>query len=114
MYIMTAEELRAFVADVRAEAEAALTRLATVDPEALSPQLRQEYERVRAGWEQLKVMTEDEALVLHEAACLRAGRALTLLALLGGLRSSYGIDDRDDPETAPTMSMSFDRPTIRT
>lgn len=34
-------------------------------------------EQVRAGWEQLRAMTEAEAVELHEAACLEAGRELT-------------------------------------
>ncbi len=79
---MTAEELRAFIADVRAQADAALARFATVNPEMLRRDLRQEYEQVRSAWEQLLAMTGDEAVELH-VACLQAGRELTPEELRG-------------------------------
>ena len=83
---MTAAELRAFVADIRAQADAALARLATVEPDELTPTLREEYDAVRAAWTALVAMTEDEALALHQAACEEAGRELSpdeLRGLLG-------------------------------
>ena len=54
---MTPAELRAFVAGVRAEADAALARLATVDAQLLPPDLRAEYEQHCRGWREL---TPDE------------------------------------------------------
>ncbi len=74
---MTAEELRTFVAAARVEIDGALARLATVDPDALPPDLREHYEAVRRGWEQLRALTSDEVLALHEEACRQAGRELT-------------------------------------
>jgi hypothetical protein len=74
---MTAAELRDFIFGVRREAEDALAQLATVDPDELPPDVRAEYEQVRAGWEQFLALTQDDAVALHEAACLRAGRELT-------------------------------------
>ena len=80
---MTAAELRNFIAGVRREAEDALAQLATVDPSELPPDVRAECEQVRAGWKQFLLLTEDDAVALHEAACLRAGRALTPEELRG-------------------------------
>jgi hypothetical protein len=49
---MTPDELRAFIAAaVRAEVDAALAHLATVDRAALTLELRAEYDAVRAGGE---------------------------------------------------------------
>ncbi|MGH3427886.1 MAG: hypothetical protein ACRDQZ_10020 [Mycobacteriales bacterium] len=83
---MTAADLMAFTAEVRAEGTAALARLDTVDPDALSPPLRAEYETVRAGWLRVLAMTADDVIDLHVAACEAAGRELTeeeLKGLLG-------------------------------
>jgi hypothetical protein len=83
---MTAAELRDFIFGVRREAEDALAQLATVDVEELPPDVRAEYEQVCAGWHQFLALTEGEAVALHEAACIRAGRELTpdeLRGLLG-------------------------------
>jgi hypothetical protein len=80
---MTAEELQAFVADVRVKAATALARLANVEPEELTPKLREEYDAVHAGWTALLAMTEDDILKLHQAACEAAGRELTADELRG-------------------------------
>jgi len=74
---MTAAELEAFAAEVRAECDAALGRLATVDPESLPPDLRAEYEAQRDGWREFRALTEAGALDVHVLACLYAGRELT-------------------------------------
>lgn len=71
------EELRAIAAGIRAECDAALARLATVDPETLPPDLRAMYEEAARRWSELRALTEDEALSLHEMACLFTGRELT-------------------------------------
>ena len=42
---MTADELRAFIVEVHAEADTALARLATVDAEALPAELRERWEQ---------------------------------------------------------------------
>jgi hypothetical protein len=83
---MTAADLMAFAAKVRAEATAALARLDTIDPDALSPELRPEYDLVRGNWLKLLAMTADDVVELHVAACAAAGRELTeeeLRGLLG-------------------------------
>jgi hypothetical protein len=83
---MTADGLPAFVADVRAEVDAALARLDTIDPNALEPELREHFEQVRRGWEALRMMTTDDVLAMHLEACAHAGRELTpdeVRALLG-------------------------------
>jgi hypothetical protein len=83
---MTAEELAAFIADARAQADAALAKLAAVDPAILPPELRDEYEQERAAWEEVRALTEDDALRLHLAACEHAGRDLTDDEVRGLLR----------------------------
>ena len=74
---MTAAELDAFVANVRAQATAALACLDTVDPDSLPPDLRAEYDDQRANWLSLLAMTEGDALELHQAGGEHAGRELT-------------------------------------
>jgi hypothetical protein len=74
---MTDQEFRAFIVDARAEATAALARLATVDPDSLAPELRSECDAVRAGLKSLLAMTEADVVALHLAACEHAGRELT-------------------------------------
>lgn len=74
---MTADELAAFAAQVRAEAEQRLAVLHAVDPETLPPELREEYAEQLEGWTALRGLTEDEAIELHTAACEEAGRELT-------------------------------------
>jgi hypothetical protein len=74
---MTADELDAFLADIRARADAALARLDTVDPDALAPDLRAEYDTVRDGWQALRALTRAELGALHLAACKVAARELT-------------------------------------
>lgn len=83
---VTAAELMAFTAKVRAEATAALAKLDTVDPETLAPPIRAGYDTVRNGWVRLLAMTSDDVVELHVAACEAAGRELTeeeLKGLLG-------------------------------
>jgi hypothetical protein len=74
---MTAAELAAFVAEVRAEAEQRLAILHAVDPETLPPDLRAEYAEALEGWTALRDLTQDEAVELHTDACEAAGRELT-------------------------------------
>jgi hypothetical protein len=74
---MTAEELAAFAAQVRAECDDALARMATVDATALPPDLRRQFEEQRQRWVDLRALTESDALELHEAAAKLAGRELT-------------------------------------
>ena len=71
---MTAAELDAFLADVRAQADAALARLATVDADALTPTLRAEYDAVRDGWQALRSMTADDVVELLSGLSARAIR----------------------------------------
>ena len=47
---MTPDDLAAFITSVRAECDAALARLDTVDPDALPPDVRDLYEQQRARW----------------------------------------------------------------
>jgi hypothetical protein len=73
---MTEDELRDFAAQVRAQCDAALARMATVDATALPPDLRRQFEEQRQRWHDLRALTAGEALALHEAAAERAGREL--------------------------------------
>jgi hypothetical protein len=56
---MTEDELRAFVAAIRAQVDEALARLATIDPAELPPEVRQMYDEARRGWESLRQLTDD-------------------------------------------------------
>lgn len=80
---MTATDLAALLAQVRAEATAALGRLDTVDSDELPADLRAEYAQMRRGWSDLLAMTEDDVVALHTAACEQAGRELTADELRG-------------------------------
>jgi hypothetical protein len=80
---MTAAELMAFAAKIRAEATAKLAQLDTIDPDALPPTIRAEYDTVRNGWLKLLKMTADDVVDLHVAACEAAGRELTAEELKG-------------------------------
>jgi hypothetical protein len=53
---LTADELLAFVLEVRAEADARLAVLNAVDPETLPPERRDEYQYARRGWSELRRM----------------------------------------------------------
>lgn len=80
------KELRAFVAEVRSEVDAALARRATVDPESLSFRSPPRVQEQRQRWEDLRALTKDEAMMLHLAASEQAGRDVTQAearALLG-------------------------------
>ena len=74
---MPADDLAAFVAQVRAECDTALARLDTVDPATLSPDVRRKYEKQRRRWLNLRALTEGDAVDLHLAAAEHAGRELT-------------------------------------
>ena len=74
---MTPDELTAFIRNVRAECDAALARLDTVDPDALPADVRAEYEAQRQRWQDLRALTEGNAVDLHLAAAEHAGRELT-------------------------------------
>ena len=75
--LMTAADLIASAAKIRAEATTALARLDTIDRDTLSPQLRADYDAVRSNWLKLLAMTADDVVDLHVAACEAAGRELT-------------------------------------
>ena len=53
---LTADELRAFVLEVRAEADARLAVLNAVDPGTLPAERREEYEYAHRGWSELRGM----------------------------------------------------------
>ena len=55
---MTADDLRAFIVEVRAEADAARARLVTIDADALPADLRERWEQSRRGWEELRQLLE--------------------------------------------------------
>ena len=55
----------------------ALSRLDAVDPAALPPDVCDLYEQQRARSEDLRALTEDEAVMLHLAAAEHADRELT-------------------------------------
>ena len=88
---VTADDLHAFIVKVRAEADAALARLATVDANTLPVDLRERWEESHRGWEDLRRLTADEVVALHEAACLQAGRELTAEELRGGGAAAVGV-----------------------
>jgi len=67
--VMAIEELIAFVVGVRAEVEAALARLRAVDAETLPPDLREHFDKIQSGWEELRIGTEE----LYELVCRQAG-----------------------------------------
>ena len=71
---MTAAELTAYVAQVRAQAHAVIARIDAIDLDALPADVRAEYEALRAGWRDVLAMTESEAVEPHIAACLHVGR----------------------------------------
>lgn len=74
---MTAEELAAFAAQVRAECDSALARYDAVDPSTLPPDLRRQFEEQRQRWLDLRALTDGDVMALHEAAALHVGRELT-------------------------------------
>ena len=55
---MTADELAAFLAEVRAECDERLAMLAAVDPQTLPPELRDEYDSALRNWTALRELTE--------------------------------------------------------
>jgi len=82
---MTAEELAAFLTDVRVECDERLAMLAAVDPETLPPELRDEYDSALRNWTALRELTGD-AHEFHLAVSEELGREMTaaeLRALLG-------------------------------
>ena len=83
---MTEAQFSHLIAAVRARVDAALRTLDRIDSSALDPRLRDQYERIRRGWEALHLMTHGEGFELYAAACERAGRDLApdeVRALLG-------------------------------
>jgi hypothetical protein len=67
----TADELGAFVAQVRAECDDALARLDTVDPAMLPPDVCDLYDQQRARWRELRALTEDNAVELPALGAAR-------------------------------------------
>jgi len=80
---MTAEELAAFVAEVRAEIDAIVARLERVDPDTLPAPVCAIYDEVRRQADELRTMTKAHVIELLEAACIEAGRELTPAELRG-------------------------------
>ena len=83
---MTADELAAFLAEVRAECDERLAMLAAVDPQTLPPELRDEYDTALRSWTALRDLTEGDAHEFHLALSEELGREMTaaeLWALLG-------------------------------
>lgn len=75
---MTADELAAFVAEIRAEADARLAILRAVDREFAAPRAaRWEYDHALAAWTEMLALTDADTHALHCAACEEAGRELT-------------------------------------
>jgi hypothetical protein len=80
---MTADELATFVAEVRAEVDAIVARLESVEPDTLPPEARAMYDEVRRQADELRTMSEAHVIELLEAACVEAGRELTPAELRG-------------------------------
>jgi len=74
---MTDAELRAFVVKARAEVDAALAELETVDPDALPLAQRAQYDEFRQRCLDLQASTTDEAIEAELDAMAHAGRELT-------------------------------------
>jgi hypothetical protein len=83
---MNAEELTAFVAEVRAQVDELVARLEALDPDALPPDLRRMHADVRRQADELRTLTDAHVVALLEDACLGAGRELTPDELRGLLR----------------------------
>lgn len=80
---MTADELDAFVAQVRTEVDAIFAHITELDPAALPPPARAMYDDVRRQALELRTMTEAHVIALLEAACAEAGRELTSAEVRG-------------------------------
>ena len=80
---MTADELSAFVAEIRAEADARLAILHAVDRESLPLEPRDEYDHALAAWTEMRALTDADTHALHLAACEEAGRELTPAEMRG-------------------------------
>lgn len=80
---MTADELSAFVAEVRTEVDGIFDRLSSLDPAALPIEARAMYDDVRKQAIELRTLTEAHVIELLETACAKAGRELTPAELRG-------------------------------
>ena len=74
---MTAAELTAFIAEVRAEADQRLALLHAVDAATLPPELHADHAEALEMWTELRALTDADAVELHQAACEAAGLELT-------------------------------------
>jgi hypothetical protein len=83
---MTAEELRAFVEETRAEVEAELAKFASLDWDAVPPDVRAALEEAQRGWLQLRQLLRDEIVEAHVEAVQHAGRDLTDAELMALFR----------------------------
>ncbi|MEO8602140.1 MAG: hypothetical protein ABI629_06160 [bacterium] len=74
---MTAEELRAFVEETRAEVDAELAKFDGLEWDDIAPDVRVALEEAQRGWLQLREMLRDEVVDAHVEAVMYAGRDLT-------------------------------------
>lgn len=74
---MTAAALEAFVAEARAEVDAALEAMDVVDADALPPPLRRQFDEQRERLLELLASLADEASEAKLEASMHAGRELT-------------------------------------
>lgn len=74
---MTEDELRAFVAEARAEVDARLAELDQVDTDALPAPLRAQYDADRQALLDLRDSLADEAIAAEVEATTHARRDLT-------------------------------------
>lgn len=74
---MTADELRAFVEETRAEVDAELAKFAALDWDEIPPDVRAALEESQRGWLNLRAMLRDEVIEAHVEAAAYAGRDLS-------------------------------------
>lgn len=74
---MTDAELRAFVAEARAQVEEKLAAIAEVDLDALPMRIREEVEAARRECLDLLATLSDESIDAEVEACAHAGRPLS-------------------------------------
>ena len=83
---MTDAELRAFIADARAEVDAALAAMDQADADELPTPLRRQFDEERQRLLDLRASLTDEAIEAELEASMHAGRELTSAEVLALLR----------------------------